>query len=104
MAHSITIPRLGWSMEEGTFVGWLKQAGDAVAVGDVLYELGGETALQEIESVDAGVLYIGPDTPQPGSVVAVGSLLGYLLAPGEAPPAAGAAMGGVSAAAVVPTL
>ncbi|MBL8849472.1 MAG: 2-oxo acid dehydrogenase subunit E2 [Planctomycetaceae bacterium] len=87
MAAPITIPRLGWSMEEGTFVGWLKQSGDSVAVGDPLFELEGEKALQEIESVDAGTLYISPDAPQPGSVVAVGSLLGYLLAPGEAPPA-----------------
>ena len=75
-------------MEEGTFVGWLKQSGDAVAVGDPLYELEGEKALQEIESIDAGTLYIAPEAPQPGSVVAVGSLLGYLLAPGEAPPSA----------------
>ena len=45
-------------MEEGTFVGWLKQSGDAVAVGDVLYELEGEKALQEIESVDAHHLQI----------------------------------------------
>ena len=73
-------------MEEGTFVGWLKQPGESVAVGDPLYELEGEKALQEVESIDAGTLYIPPDAPKPGSVVAVGSLLGYLLAPGEAPP------------------
>ena len=48
MAAPITIPRLGWSMEEGTFVGWLKQSGDSVAVGDPLYELEGEKAMQEI--------------------------------------------------------
>jgi len=88
MASPITIPRLGWSMEEGTFVGWLKQSGESVALGDPLYELEGEKALQEIESIDAGTLYIAPNAPQPGSVVAVGSLLGYLLAPGEAPPSA----------------
>jgi len=93
MPIDIRIPRLGWSMEEGTFVGWLKQSGDAIAVGDPLYELEGEKALQEIESVDAGTLYIAPAAPQPGSVVAVGSLLGYLLAPGEAPPSAGTSTG-----------
>lgn len=87
--HEIRIPRLGWSMEEGTFVGWLKQSGDEVAAGDPLYELEGEKALQEIESVDAGTLYIPPDAPQPGSVVSVGGLLGYLLAPGELPPPSG---------------
>lgn len=93
MPIDIRIPRLGWSMEEGTFVGWLKQPGDAVAVGDPLYELEGEKALQEIESIDAGMLYISPEAPPPGSVVAVGSLLGYLLAPGEGPPATGVTAG-----------
>ena len=64
--HEIRLPRLGWSMEEGTFVGWLKRPGDEVAIGQPLFELEGEKALQEIESVDAGVLYIPGDAPQPG--------------------------------------
>ncbi|MEX0792231.1 MAG: dihydrolipoamide acetyltransferase family protein [Pirellulaceae bacterium] len=86
MAHEIRLPRLGWSMEEGTFQGWLKQAGDTVQVGDPLFELEGEKALQEIESVDAGILYIPPDGPQTGDDLAVGTLLGFLLAEGESPP------------------
>ena len=36
MAHEITVPRLGWTMEEGTFAGWLKADGDTVREGDVL--------------------------------------------------------------------
>ena len=39
MAFEITIPRLGWSMEEGTFSGWLKQDGDTIQCGDPLFEL-----------------------------------------------------------------
>ena len=54
MAHEIRIPRLGWSMEEGTFVGWLKQPGDEVAVGEPLFELEGEKAVQEIELARRG--------------------------------------------------
>ncbi|HUQ70775.1 MAG TPA: dihydrolipoamide acetyltransferase family protein [Planctomycetaceae bacterium] len=88
MPHEIRIPRLGWSMEEGTFVGWLKPPGADVAVGEPLFELEGEKALQEIESVDAGTLYVPPDAPSPGSTIHVGALLGYLLAPGEAIPSA----------------
>ncbi len=84
--HEIRIPRLGWSMEEGVFVGWLKKSGDAVAVGDPLFELEGEKAAQEIESVDAGVLHIVPNGPSSGDEVKVGALLGYLLAPGEVAP------------------
>ena len=86
--QEIRIPRLGWSMEEGTFVGWLKQPGDEVAIGQPLFELEGEKALQEVESVDAGILHIVETAPQPGAVVPVGTLLGFLLAPGESPPSA----------------
>ena len=35
-------------MEEGTFAGWRKEAGDAIRRGDILFELEGEKALQEI--------------------------------------------------------
>lgn len=83
MPHEIRLPRLGWSMEEGTFVGWLKLPGADVTVGEPLFELEGEKATQEIESLDAGELYIPPDAPKPGSTIPVGALLGYLLAPGE---------------------
>src|SRR5262245_12337446 len=88
MSHEIRIPRLGWSMEEGTFVRWLKGPGETVRVGEPLFELEGEKATEAIEAVDAGILYVLPDAPAPDSVVAVGTLLGYLLAPGESPPAA----------------
>lgn len=88
MPIPVTIPRLGWSMEEGTFVRWLKADGQAVRAGEPLFELEGEKAIQEIESIDEGVLHIPVEGPAPGSVVAVGALLGYLLAPGETPPSA----------------
>jgi pyruvate dehydrogenase E2 component (dihydrolipoamide acetyltransferase) len=86
MAHPIVIPRLGWSMEEGTFVRWLKRDGDTVRRGEALFELESEKALQEIEAVDDGVLRIPPDAPQPGSTVSVGKILGYLDAEGESLP------------------
>lgn len=87
MAHEIRVPRLGWSMEEGTFVGWLKRPGQPVAAGEPLFELEGDKALEVIEAVDAGLLDVPDDAPPPGSVVAVGTLLGYLLAAGEPRPA-----------------
>lgn len=86
MAHEIRVPRLGWSMEEGILVRWLKRPGDEVAEGEPLFELEGEKAVQEIGSLDAGTLYLPADAPALGSTVLVGALLGYLLAPGEAPP------------------
>jgi pyruvate dehydrogenase E2 component (dihydrolipoamide acetyltransferase) len=84
MPNEIRVPRLGWSMETGVFVRWLKADGDAVKVGDALYELEGEKATQEIEAVDAGVLRIPPDAPAPGTEVAVGALLGYIAGKDEA--------------------
>ena len=86
MAFEITIPRLGWSMEEGIFSGWLKQDGDTIRQGDPLFELEGEKAIQEIEAVDAGILRIPANGPQPGSMVKVGAVVGYLVADGESLP------------------
>jgi pyruvate dehydrogenase E2 component (dihydrolipoamide acetyltransferase) len=73
-------------MEEGTFVSWRKRPGEHVAAGEILFELEGEKALQEIESLDAGILHVPDDSPAPGSVVPVGRLLGYLLVPSEPVP------------------
>jgi len=87
MAHPIQIPRLGWSMEEGVFVEWLRSDGDLVEPGDVLFNLEGEKAIQEIESIDAGVLRIPADAPAEGDTVLVGQVIGWLCAEDEQPPA-----------------
>ena len=87
MAIEIVVPRLGWSMEEGVFSEWLKQPGEEVVPGDMLFVLEGEKAAQEVESFDGGLLSIPAGAPQPGDTVQVGQLLGYLLAAGEVPPA-----------------
>lgn len=85
MSKEIRIPRLGWSMDEGRFMGWLKRSGEKVSVGDPLFELEGEKASQDIESVDAGVLFIPANGPKSGDTIAVGALLGYLLEGNETP-------------------
>ncbi|MFP6769210.1 MAG: E3 binding domain-containing protein, partial [Planctomycetaceae bacterium] len=86
MAHPIQIPRLGWSMEEGTFIEWLKQDGDRIEPGDLLYNLEGEKAIQEIESIDAGFLRIPGNAPAEGETVLVGQVIGWLCAEDEATP------------------
>lgn len=86
MAHEIVIPRLGWSMEEGTFVRWLKNDGDMVQQGEAVFELEGEKASQDIEAIDAGILRILATGPKPGTVLKVGTVVGYLVAVGESLP------------------
>ena len=83
----ITIPRLGWSMDDGTFAGWLKSPGEFVNKGDFVFELEGEKAIQEVESFDSGVLCVPDDAPSPGDTVRVGQVIGFLLAEGDEPPA-----------------
>jgi pyruvate dehydrogenase E2 component (dihydrolipoamide acetyltransferase) len=78
MAVSIVIPRLGWNMEEGIFHGWLKQEGEAVRAGEAIFRLESDKATEDVESLDSGVLRIGPDAPKEGDKVPVGLVIGHL--------------------------
>ncbi len=88
MAVEIAMPRLGWTMEEGTLVEWLVKHGDRVGLGEILFTVESDKALSQVESLDEGILHIPDGVPGEGATVAVGTLLGYLLAEGESPPAA----------------
>jgi pyruvate dehydrogenase E2 component (dihydrolipoamide acetyltransferase) len=83
-------------MDEGTFVGWLKQDGAWVKAGEPLFTLEGDKASQDVEATESGMLRIAPGAPKPGEAVSVGTLLGYLAgeqedcALAEAPPRSGA--------------
>ena len=86
MAFELFVPRLGWDMEEGTFTGWLKKDGQTVKEGEPVFLVESEKAEQEVESLESGILRIPADGPQPGDVLPVGTLIGYLVAPGEEAP------------------
>lgn len=86
MPIEITVPRLGWSMDEGTLTEWLKRDGDYVRKGDMLFVLEGDKASQEVECFDEGILRILPAGPRSGDSVQVGQLLAYLVAEGEPAP------------------
>jgi pyruvate dehydrogenase E2 component (dihydrolipoamide acetyltransferase) len=88
MPNNITLPRLGWSMEEGKFLAWLRKDGDSIKEGDPLFTLESDKAAQEVEAIDSGLLHIAPNGPKPGDVIKVGHVLGYLLAEGETMPVA----------------
>jgi len=86
MAIPITIPRLGWNMEEGVFVAWLKADGAVVRAGESVFSLESEKATEDIECLDSGILRIPPDGPREGDKVAVGTIIGFLVQAGETAP------------------
>src|ERR1044072_5130069 len=85
MPIEIIVPRLGWSMEEGAFVAWLKQDGEVVRAGEPLFSIEGDKAVQEIESIDSGILRIAAHGPKPGDPIRVGDLLGHLVSAADMP-------------------
>jgi pyruvate dehydrogenase E2 component (dihydrolipoamide acetyltransferase) len=56
MAVSVTMPRLGESVSEGTVTRWLKQEGDSVEADEPLLEVSTDKVDTEIPSPTAGVL------------------------------------------------
>ena len=81
MAIPITIPRVGWNMDEGLFAGWTKAEGEPVKSGDFIFSLETDKAIQEIECLDSGILWIPPEGPKAGDKVTVGMVIGYLKGP-----------------------
>jgi 2-oxoglutarate dehydrogenase E2 component (dihydrolipoamide succinyltransferase) len=54
----VTMPQLGETVTEGTITRWYKQAGDPVAVDDVLFEVSTEKVDTEVPSAHAGYLRV----------------------------------------------
>ncbi|MGE0386152.1 MAG: biotin/lipoyl-containing protein [Gammaproteobacteria bacterium] len=54
MATEIKIPKLNFSMAEGTVTKWLVEDGATVAAGTPIYELEAEKSVQEVEAPVAG--------------------------------------------------
>ena len=88
MAVDVVVPKQGWTMEEGTFLGWLKEDGEAVVEGEPLFILETEKATQEVEAIESGTLRISAAAPDSDETVPVGTLLGHILQEGETVPAA----------------
>ncbi|SCG38631.1 2-oxoglutarate dehydrogenase, E2 component, dihydrolipoamide succinyltransferase [Micromonospora halophytica] len=91
MPVSVTMPRLGESVTEGTVTRWLKQEGDTVEVDEPLLEVSTDKVDTEIPSPAAGVLsriVVGEDeTAEVGSELAVIAGEGEQAGGGEAAPA-----------------
>ena len=56
MAETISMPKLGFDMAEGTLVRWVKNEGDEINKGDVLAEIETDKATVEVESSATGVV------------------------------------------------
>ena len=56
MAENLNMPQMGYDMQEGTLVRWLKSVGDEVSLGDAVAEIETDKAVVEFESTAEGVL------------------------------------------------
>jgi len=56
MAETITMPKLGFDMAEGTLVRWVRNEGENINKGDVLAEIETDKATVEVESSASGVV------------------------------------------------
>ena len=56
MVTEIILPKLGQTMEEGVIVEWMKQVGDPVNRGDLLFTVESDKAVLEVEATTRGFL------------------------------------------------
>ncbi len=87
MATAVILPRLDEVMTSGKIARWLKKEGDQVQKGEGLVEIETEKVTFEVEATDSGLLsklmaIEGQDVP-------VGTLIAYILKPGEKAPEGG---------------
>ena len=81
MATELNMPQMGYDMQEGTLVRWLKAVGDEVSLGDPVAEIETDKAVVEFESTAEGVLL--EFLVEEGTTVAVGEVIAMVGAEGE---------------------
>jgi pyruvate dehydrogenase E2 component (dihydrolipoamide acetyltransferase) len=82
MYTQIVVPPLSQTMDTVVLVEWLKKPGDAVVKGEPLFVVETDKANLEVEAPASGTL--GQVTAAPGSEIKVRSVIGVILAEGEA--------------------
>ena len=81
MATEVKMPKLGLTMVDAKVIEWRKKEGERVEKGEVLLVIETEKVTYEVESPVSGTLaVIGV---QVGETVPIGTVLAYILAPGE---------------------
>src|SRR3954447_3616665 len=86
MVNDVVMPRLGWTMEVGRVVEWLKHDGEEVQAGDPIFAVEADKGVTDVEALDSGVLHIPADTPI-GIEVPIGSRLAFIAELGTEAPA-----------------
>jgi pyruvate dehydrogenase E2 component (dihydrolipoamide acetyltransferase) len=80
MATKVIMPQLTTTMEEGGIDSWLRWDGEAVRAGEPILSVETDKAAVEIEAQADGILHtLYPE----GTTHAVGTTIGWILAPGE---------------------
>jgi pyruvate dehydrogenase E2 component (dihydrolipoamide acetyltransferase) len=85
MAFSVVMPALEMAQETGKLIAWRKKEGDRVIKGEPLLEVETDKAVMEVEATADGIL--AGITGVVGSDIPVGQTIGWIVAPGEKPPA-----------------
>ncbi|MCC6905402.1 MAG: 2-oxo acid dehydrogenase subunit E2 [Anaerolineae bacterium] len=81
MAELIIMPKLGFDMQEGQLINWLKKPGDVIAEGDVVAEIESDKATIEVEVFQTGTIL--ELLVQVEDWVPVGAPIAVIGAPGE---------------------
>ena len=89
MATTVVMPQMGFDMQEGTVVRWLKQEGDEVSRGEPIAEIETDKAIVEMEAFASGVLL--KTVVGEGQTVPVGQTIAVIGSPGEPLPDLGSA-------------
>lgn len=84
MATEVVFPRIDAGMTQGTIIEWRKKGGDWVKKGEILYILETEKVTFEVEAPESGIL--SEVMAKAGDVLAVGTIVAFILQPGEEVP------------------
>ena len=85
MATTIVMPQMGYDMQEGRVVKWLKQEGEEIARGEDVAEIETDKAVIPVPATEGGVLR--KVLVDEGSTVPVGQVIAIMTAPEEELPA-----------------
>ncbi len=84
MAVEVLLPKVGLTMTEGTVTEVLVADGTTISIGDPLLTVSTDKVDVDIEAESAGVFHVAVER---GATLPPGAVIGWVLEPGEEPPA-----------------